>query len=472
LTSDYVNTAALAALPIPIDLTTALANANGFRSILGAHVGNQIQAHNPLDSINSFPGSSAADPLPEAVKLANELLEDVVRHILRKPSHLKVMEPSPPPPPAFDTASLVLLVNGLKAIYEIHRIRIGVHVLSDVVNVITAPNATDLETSITLANDLRSVFNQHRIQTGVHSSTVIVRLDPPSRVLYESLKFYTFPSGETGHVSTASDDETLHMRGAVGYQTLQRLTYPGSFLPNRATMVGSAQAPFTIVDGDTMSVAVNRGTPIEVVFQGADTTVAAVVARINGTVGVPVTLASDSGDGRVRLTEQVGGPSSWIEVSGAGAMKLGLDTSQPTPWVLVANDLASVTASIQTSGPTEFLRMGTSGSGTSAAYVVKTGLTDQPSMSFYVRFRIRIQSWAYGPDGDTGIYVGVSGASGPGFTAAIGFVNESGVRTVILRDLTSGRRIASRSFDWGLGTFNTYVISRSADGKISLEASP
>jgi hypothetical protein len=166
--------------------------------------------------------------------------------------------------------------------------------------------------------------------------------------------------------------------------------------------------------------------------------------------------------------EPAGGPASFIEVSGTAAVKLGLGSCHAVPWILTANDSSLVTASVVSAGPTDFLRIGTSGLGTAAAYAARTGLAGQPSVGFSAVFSVRIQAWAYGADGDTGIYVGVGGA---GLSVAVGFVLEAGVRTVILRNLATWERLVARQFDWGDGAFHRYAMVRAPGGPVSLEAS-
>lgn len=471
LTDDYVNLSAVSAITLPFNFASAVAAAVSLRSALSSHIVNSIQAHSPADNTHSFVGSTAVDPLPASITLANLLLDKMKLHFARKLSHLKI-DSVADLTPAFDLVSLIPLLNGMKLSYNAHLTKAGVHVTNDVVNPVLSPDASDLDTSVVLLNDILSMYELHRVSQGVHSNVVVLRLDPPSGVLYESMKFYAFPSGEVGHISSVSDDETLYFSGGIKQQQVHRLSYTGGSLPDHATMLGSAVEPFPIIDDDNLSISINGNAPIEVIFQTGDTSVANVISRINGTTGIPIGFASDNGDGRVRLIEPVGGAGSWIDISGSSAQKLGLDTSQPTPWLLAADDSSSVSATLMSAGPVDFMRMGTTGLGTKAAYVAKTSLVDSSSAEFSATFRARIHSWSYNADGDTGIYLGVSGAAGPGFTAAIGFVIEAGVRTVILRDLTSWQRIAARAFDWGDGGFHTYKITKNFVGRISLEVSP
>lgn len=467
LTEDYVNNLQVLAIPTPTDFTSSLFATSQLRTILTSHISNTVEAHDPIDNTNTATRTGAIDPLPAALNLSNELLRDLSGHVMRKVSHVKV-GPEISHAEAVDTPTLISLSNYLKAQYEEHRVRPGTHVVDDTVNIVTAPDASDLDTSIALINDVRIAYGSHIVQTGVHANTVVVRLDPPPGVLYESMKFYTFTSGEIGHVSTFSDDETLYIKGSIQNTSTTRLTYPGNNYPDRSAVVGSKFPPFFILEDEILSISINRSSPIDVEFQVGDTTTGAVISRINGTAGIPAGLASDNGDGRIRIVETIGGPDSWLEFSGPAAEKLGLTNFQPTPWVLAATDETAVSVSLMTAGPVDFLRMGTTGTGTEAAYVVKTGLTDQSSIGFQADFNVRIQSWSYLPGGDTGIYIGVSGASGPGFTAAIGFVNEAGAKAVILKDMTSGKKLASKKFDWGDGSFHSYRIERTPIGQIRL----
>jgi hypothetical protein len=71
--------------------------------------------------------------------------------------------------------------------------------------------------------------------------------------------------------------------------------------------------------------------------------------------------------------------------------------------------------------------------------------------------------------GDTGIYVGVSGRGGPGFTAAIGFDVIDGMNFVKIQDMNANVSLFRRAFNWGDGNFHTYKLCRRvATNSISL----
>jgi hypothetical protein len=222
------------------------------------------------------------------------------------------------------------------------------------------------------------------------------------------------------------------------------------------------------VVGDTLDVEVDGAIPVTVTFQAGDVTTALVAARINGTTGLPATLASDSG-GELQLTSPTTGPGSWIVVSGGTArQKLGLLVPQQAPWFIVSDDPTAVSVSHMGS----FLRYGTTGTGTTTAYRSELGIGTFPSTNFDLQITMRVNSvWTGTANYDSGIYVGVSGENGEnGYVAALGFERIKGTYYVKIDDLHAGETLFRIPFDWNDGAFHTYrLIHDARDGVFRVE---
>lgn len=89
-----------------------------------------------------------------------------------------------------------------------------------------------------------------------------------------------------------------------------------------ATHTGAAGTFNAFTGGETLVLAIDNGASFEVVFQASDTSIAAIISRINSTYGQ--TIASNSG-GQLRLTSLTKGTASRVIVTaGAAATTLGL----------------------------------------------------------------------------------------------------------------------------------------------------
>ncbi len=110
-------------------------------------------------------------------------------------------------------AEIVLLANRLKRLYEDHIDSDGAHMVNDITNIITVPDAFDIESAITLLNALKQAFNSHRVQgtipgvqNSVHANVAVIRFEAPERVAYSSVKLVTESTGVEGLLSSFSDD--------------------------------------------------------------------------------------------------------------------------------------------------------------------------------------------------------------------------------------------------------------------------
>lgn len=128
--------------------------------------------------------------------------------------------------------------------------------------------------------------------------------------------------------------------------------------------------------------------------------------------------------------------------------------NQPTPWTMASDDAAHVTRQ----ATYLHLNYGTDATGTRTIYRNNTPLTDSPSLSTRVSFRIRVeQDGTYGL-GDSQIRLGFSAI---GMTVALAFKTlPSGERYVAVVDLNAQRVLAGIPFDFLDGAYHTYQIVR------------
>ena len=460
-TPDFVQFDYLTSIPNATSQNTAISLLLSIQNVLKLHnqtpVSNEFQAHVDVNSPNIGQNSLAYNPLPKAILETNILVRSILDHFGYKPSHVKIEE-IPNVPTATDLVSMVVSLNLLKTELNTHYVHPGIHVRDDLVNQITAPNAFDLNSAIALLNDVLSKFNNHRVYPGVHSSSAIIRLTSPDGVLYDGIKFWTITSGTPGITSTYSDDETWYLDGFKNQKPI-RLSYAAVALPENVSIVGSVSEPFINLPEQYIDIHIDSNPPIRVLFLPGDTSASLVVTRINATTGVPANFAAATTDRRIILTNPNAGTGRFLYVSGNGVDTIGFDTSSSIPWALTADNSSSVSVGV-VSGFPDYLSYSTTGLGTKTAYVASTGLTDAPSLGFRITYRIKINSWSYLPNGETGIFVGCSSKSGPGFTVGIGFVDMSGTKAVILKDMNNGSILNSKIFNWGDGSFHEYTIEK------------
>lgn len=128
--------------------------------------------------------------------------------------------------------------------------------------------------------------------------------------------------------------------------------------------------------------------------------------------------------------------------------------NQPTPWVLASDDPSHVNVvDVYT-----HLNYGTDSVGTRTLYRNNTPLTDSPSLTTRVTFRVRVeQDGTYGL-GDTQIRLGFSAI---GMTLALAFKTmPSGDRYIFVVDLNAQTILAGIPFDYLDGEYHTYQLVR------------
>jgi hypothetical protein len=152
-----------------------------------------------------------ATEINSSIALASDIRNKLNRHVNRLESHAYQDPNDLVFLNAVDLSSVVALANTLKYAFNNHRTRLyqiyTVHVTNDTINVVTSPDATDQTSVNLLLNEISSKYTLHLVQTGVHSSSVLIRLQPPPRVLYEGMQFWiTDNGGAPDLVHPFSDD--------------------------------------------------------------------------------------------------------------------------------------------------------------------------------------------------------------------------------------------------------------------------
>jgi hypothetical protein len=264
----------------PADVAYAIGQANTLKHQFNAHVrGNSY--HKAHDSANFLTSSSARDPLTEAFEILSLVKSAYNAHVVRRRSHVKTDPVDAAVLPLTTAlADLIAFANAFKALFNSHIAKTGVHVKDDYVDKIIAADASDLETLGVLTNEILVRYNAHLVRPGVHGSFVFIRLDPPNRVLYNSLKAFKNVSGVEGHMQSFSDDDTLHM-GTLRQDRPHSLSYEGGTAPERVTFVSFEAEPYNLSDGDLLTVKLDDGPTDTYEMQASDVYAVDVAERLN-----------------------------------------------------------------------------------------------------------------------------------------------------------------------------------------------
>jgi hypothetical protein len=481
-----------------IDIGTAVSLVNDIRTQYEAHRQSAIY-HSSSDNTNSIEVDPADNAVDNFVALSNEIKEKYLLHVEQYRVHLaNDIENIDLADDATDQSSAIILANSEKEQINIHlsatiREIQKVHSLDDGINVIIAPDATDSDSLAVLLDDIRSKYEAHRIEPGVHGSTLFIRIEPPSRVLYNGMKFWQFESGEAGLVAPFSDDETLHL-DTIGLQQSASIFYGGSVLPedvdeldvqNLANDLRTMYEAHRIEPGvhssnDTINVitaavATNLATTIVLLIDIRDKLNAHLIesgvhlvddprntsTNLDPTeVKTAISLANELKlkYERHRLNELV---AAHIIIDNTNYITVDYAPPVADPgWIRVDNGIGSPTLSLHTSGPTDFLRYSVIGSQLTTYYYKNTGLTSQTSLNFELTVRMRVNSFYYNPNVDTSIYAGFSSPIGPGILAGIGFESLNNIPYVKIQDLGANIPVYEAPFDWADGNFHTFRLVR------------
>jgi len=463
--TDFLNSPATFALT---DLATTISGAVDVKNVMNGHF-IVDEVHFAPDGRNA-PIMSIDDPTINAIAFINDLKNKYNKHVVQYRVHVNndpdhsIIEMD-----AFDFNSAVELSSDFITAYNLHRTAVignsgsHVHTNDDTTNSISPTMVVTLDDFLSLCFVEWEKYSAHLVGPGFHGSSVFIRLDPPDRVLYEGMRFFTQPDGEAGLVYPFSDDETLHM-DRISMTGPHSVGLTGRALPEQAQLIGARQEPFIILGNGILSLTID-GVQTDVQLQPTDTTVNLVVAQVNSYFMSPVCF--DVGDGRISVISPLSGVP--ISASGYGATSLGLEVPGMTSWALTNGSSPNVSVSLVAAGPITALRY--ESSATETTYRTATGLPDSPSFDFEVAFSVRIQQFTLDSNGDTGIYAGIGGSVNSGFTVGIGFEEISGKKFVKLQNLEAadplqgipyGITVYRIQFDWDDGNFHEYKIIRNA----------
>jgi hypothetical protein len=205
----YVDPNHLLVLPPAIDVPSLVLLCNGFKTVFNEHITNGGDGGNAASisvsaGVVTVSGLSSVSPLyvggditiTGAASPTNNGTFEIATYI--SPTSITVI----------NTQAINGDVNNGNITWALSGVASVDHVLADSFNVVTAANASDLESAGALIQQEVASFNAHRTQIGVHGTSVFVRLDPPSGVLYQGMNFYPVQVGDLGQTSPFSDDES------------------------------------------------------------------------------------------------------------------------------------------------------------------------------------------------------------------------------------------------------------------------
>lgn len=460
--------------------------------------------HYQHDVTNDVTASDALSPLATSIITLNELRTAYLSHLIQIRVHLEDdFKNALLPPEATNLATAIVLANSFKIAFNLHRTATvfetqKVHSEDDIVNVVTAPDATDITTLADLVGILHMKYESHRIEPGVHGSSLFIRLSPPDRVLYSSMKFYEFETGEAGHVAPFSDDETLHVDGIFqgGSQTF---SYSADVLPENLDQLkvvelandlrAKYEAHRTQAGVHPVNDVVNFITsPAAIDLSSAITLLTELRTKFNGHLIQPTVHISNDTTDKLFVN-----PPSEVKTAASLAMeamlKYGrhrLSTSfhsmadnvnriiaeQVIPVVSpgrhygwqridgIGEGVGPINVSLQNVGPRTVLRYGVSSE--ISRYASATGIPDMSSLGFELEVTMRVNSFTYSPNVDTGIYAGLLSMIGPGISPAIGFDALNNIPYVKIQDVNRNIPLFRVPFNWADGNFHTYKIVRDA----------
>ncbi len=493
--------------PAAIVLADTIPLLNELKDALNLHLAGS-KYHSESDLVNVPSSDPPTDPLQSSIDVLNILRSAYASHLGLRRVHLTEDDKNVVAlGDATDLDEAMALANSLKEEFNLHRTATvnetnKVHSEDDSANVVSAADATDLATLATLVNDLVAKFDAHREQVGVHGSSLFIRIDVPDRVLYEGMKFWTFDEGDpTALLSPFSDDETLHIDGAIAYTGPKGFSYSGNVLPE-----DDAEEKVRLLANDLKSVFNAHRTESGV--HPADDSVNVVSAADAMDLVSSLVLLAELADKVAAHTVELGvhvaddphnaplcpAPTNVkMAISSATELYLKLEahrvntgshlvvdtvnrvTAELPPsvqslgWVRRDSGSGDVSTSLIVEGPISALRYGVDSPGAASAYSMSTGLPDAPSVTLEVTVRMRVHSFNYDPDVDTGIYVGFLSSTGPGISAAIGFDAINDIPYVKIQDVNANVPVFRTPFDWDDGAFHRYKLSKDAEtGTVNL----
>lgn len=486
--------------PEAIILIDAYPLLNDIKTNINAHLSGH-RYHLAEDSINIVFSSEINDTLLTSIDTINSVREAYLLHTKAYRVHLADDDVNVILPPlATDLPSGIALANAMKNMYNrhisavIHEV-VGspvqkVHSTNDLINIVTASDASDTDTFTHLVQDIVNNYNSHRTQPGIHGSTLFIRLDAPHRVLYEGIKFWNFDSGcSLAVVSPFSDDDALCISSPVYSAKTVSYSYTGEVLPEAdplrkvIDLANDLKENFnfhrtasgihliddiinTVISSDafdlpsaiTLLIEIKSKFDLHLHQVGVHVVndlIDSIIAADPTVIAMAITLATELHSKfdlhRLNLSYHV----VRDDVN-------SIDVADPPPpwdagWQLLISGPGD--ASVDLLPLDDAIKISTLAPGATVVYKKDLGLPDSNSAGFDFEVRIRISNFEYSPNIDTGIYSGFLSDLGPGIAAAIGFGAFNNVPHVKIQDVKANKPVLIVPFNWADGLFHTYRIT-------------
>lgn len=412
---------------------------------------------------------------------------------------------------AIDQLSAIDLLNEIKYAFNAHFIQNDVHLANDSVNTILSSNATNFNSGMTLALELQSKFVSHKTSlvfhnvsdtenntsafisvlqiSDVHLSTVIIRLDAPDRVLYQRMKFYTFPEGDERRTFPFSDDETLHISGTTKYAGSHTIGYEGRALPENqdeldvVNLVNDIKYRYNLHRTQVGVHPLNDVFNVESVIDA--TTFASALVLLNDLkakynshlIQVGVHIANDTSNKAIDTNAiDIGTAlalvnelkfrfenhriSTTYHLVADSVNKIQVPDAPPVAnpgWLLESSAPGNVSRSLNITGYLNYATVGSS----ETVEKLNIGLPDTSGLDMEMEVRIRINAApSFSSTYDSRIYAGFLSSMGGGIAPAIGFEAINGIQYVKIHDVNSDQTVYRTQLDWSNGEFHRLKLVR------------
>lgn len=148
----------------------------------------------------------------QAYHSASVLYQVYSNHVKSLASHVRVVKSTLQSPPPYDPTlsnfgSLMSFVNDLKKAFNAHIVDNN-HLSNDPTNAVLSADCTSILSTVTLLNEISVSFSSHGVAPDVHSGMVLVTLESPDRVIYQSMEFFKSETGESDDNSTFVDESS------------------------------------------------------------------------------------------------------------------------------------------------------------------------------------------------------------------------------------------------------------------------
>lgn len=485
--------------PDAFDLASAIALINQIRLNYESHlIGSTV--HVSTDTINVVAPPLVDNPLSMSILVLNDFRYNYLLHVIQQRVHLaNDVDHVILTPDATDLTTAIDLANSSKEMFNLHIPGIinetqKIHSIDDVINVITSSDATDLASLAILSAEIGVKYEAHRVQDGVHGSSLFIRIDPPSRVLYENLAFWQFPTGDTGRLFPISDDETYWLVSGINSNKSTRFSYDGSILPEDATVLDIVLLANNIkfnYNNHRTELGIHPANDLVNVISAPDAIdLTSAITLLNDIksmynshlIELGVHIVNDTQNGILNTDAS----EIYTALALVNAIKMQYEfhrlnisyhsssdivnmiTVNDAPpvtsngWQLITEGSGTPSVSLVTVGPVDALRYGTGVIGINTVYKNATPIPDT-RCNFEFSVNMKINSYPVGPNVDTSIYSGFLSSLGPGIAAAVGFEMINNIPFVKIQDVNSNQTLYRTNFDWTDGNFHQYKLVYNAD---------